>query len=488
MQNYGVPVLQIFTPNKKKGFIMFPAKTYVERRARLRQMLGSGIVILPGNFDTAINFPNNAISFRQDSTFLYFFGLNMARLTGIIDLDNGKDYLYGNDTTIDEMIWTGPQPSLSELATEVGVHHTAPYANVAEAIAEARRNKRRIHYLPQFRGMEIIYMSTLLGVPAQQINDNASIELMMAVTQMREIKSDEEIAEIEKAFEVGYLMHTTAMRMCKEGVIEREIIGAISGIAMQHGWGWSFFSHVTQHGEILHNFGCDFPLKNGRLLLCDAGAELTSGYCSDHTRTYPVSGKFSTCQREIYEIVLRAHDHIINVARPMRYQDLHNEALLSMARDLTQLGLLKGDPQEAVAAGAMNLLMPHGLGHGMGLDVHDCEAIGERGDVYNFDFSRVADKAASIACCTHRQSWQLRPNVVMSDEPGLYFIPALIEQWKSKHICKDFIDYDKLAAYYDFGGIRIEDDIIITQDGCRRVGGDKKIPVTPDELEAIVGH
>lgn len=466
---------------------MFPAQTYVTRRDTLRKMIGSGIILLPGNTDMAINFPNNAGAFRQDSTFLYYFGLANARLAAIIDIDNDRDTLYGDDVTVDEMVWTGPVPALVDLAASVGVKHTAPTAALPEAIASARRQGRTIHYLPQFRGMELINMSTLLGVPVQQVNDGVSADLMMAVTQMREIKSDEEIEEMERAFHVGYLMHTTAMSMCREGVVEREIIGAIGGIAMQYGWGCSFFSHVTQHGEILHNFGCDDKLVNGRLLLCDAGAELLSGYCSDHTRTYPVSGKFTTWQREIYEIVLRAHDRIIEVARPMRYQDLHNEALYTMACGLADLGIVKGDPREAVAAGAMDVLMPHGLGHGMGLDVHDCESIGERGDVYNFPFSRVADRAAAIACCTCRKAWQLRPGVVMSDEPGLYFIPALIEQWKAEGRCKDFLNYDLLASYYDFGGIRIEDDIIITADGCRRVGGDKKIPITVDELEAVVG-
>ena len=336
--------------------------------------------------------------------------------------------------------------------------------------------------------MELIYMSTLLDIPAQRINETASHDLMAAITVMREIKTEEEIAVMERAFEVGYKMHTTAMRMCREGVIEREIIGAINGIAMQYGWGWSFFSHVTQHGEILHNFGCDFPLENGKLLLVDAGAELAGGYCSDHTRTYPVSGKFTTKQREIYDIVLRAHDHVLDIARPMRYMDLHNASLLSMARDLTDLGLLKGNPEEAVAAGAMFMLMPHGLGHGMGIDVHDCEAIGERGNVYNFDFSRFAPRAAELACCTYRSTWQLRPGVVMSDEPGIYFIPALIEQWKKEGKCKEFINYDRIADYYDFGGIRIEDDLIITEDGCRCIGGDKHIPITVEELEAVVGR
>lgn len=467
---------------------MFSAQTYADRRARLRRMVGNGIIILNGNLDTAINAPENAMAFRQESSFLYYFGLDVARLVGVMDCDNDCDTLYGNEVTIDEMIWTGPLPSMAEQAAQVGVTRTAPLNKVADVVAEARRQGRAIHYLPQFRGMELIYMSTLLDIPAQRVNETASHDLMAAITVMREIKTEEEIAVMERAFEVGYKMHTTAMRMCREGVIEREIIGAINGIAMQHGWGWSFYSHVTQHGEILHNFGCDYALENGKLLLVDAGAELAGGYCSDHTRTYPVSGKFTTKQREIYDIVLRAHDHVLDIARPMRYMDLHNASLLSMARDLTDLGLLKGNPEEAVAAGAMFMLMPHGLGHGMGIDVHDCEAIGERGNVYNFDFSRFAPRAAELACCTYRSTWQLRPGVVMSDEPGIYFIPALIEQWKKEGKCKEFINYDRLADYYDFGGIRIEDDLLITEDGCRCIGGNKHIPITVEELEAVVGR
>lgn len=463
---------------------MFSAQTYVERRARLRRMVGKGIIILNGNLDTAINAPENAMAFRQESSFLYYFGLDVARLVGVIDCENDCDTLYGNEVTIDEMIWTGPLPSMAEQAATVGVTRTAPLNKVADVVAEARRLGRTIHYLPQFRGMELIYMSTLLDIPAQRVNDTASHDLMAAITEMREIKTDEEIEVMERAFEVGYKMHTTAMRMCREGVIEREIIGAINGIAMQHGWGWSFYSHVTQHGEILHNFGCDYALQNGKLLLVDAGAELAGGYCSDHTRTYPVSGKFTPMQRDIYNIVLNTHDHIAEIIRPgmMYHRDIHLECYRSLAEGLRSIGLINGSAEDAVAAGAMYLFMPHGLGHGLGMDVHDCEAFGER----SFDFSSIRERAEESATCIYRAAWRLQPGTVLSDEPGIYFIPALIDKSRSEGLYKGIVNYDKLEAYRNFGGIRIEDDILVTETGSRIIG-DKRLPLTVEELEAVVG-
>ena len=467
---------------------MFSAETYAKRRAELRRRIGSGLILLPGNYEAPMNYPNNAYNFRQDSTFLYFFGQSLPALAGVIDADSGAETLYGDDFTVEDIIWMGPQPSVADLAAEVGVSQSRPMAALAADLRHALAQGRKVHYLPPYRGETTLQISQLLGIVPSMVHDRMSLDLLFAVAEMREVKSDEELACIEEAFNIGYHMHTTAMRLCRAGRSEREIAGAVDGVAMSYGTGVSFATILSQHGEVLHNHDHSGTLESGRLLLCDAGGEHVNGYVSDHTRTYPVSGKFTTRQREIYEIVLSAHDHIIEVARPMRYQELHNEALYVMACGLADLGIIKGDPREAVAAGAMDLLMPHGLGHGMGLDVHDCESIGERGDVYNFPFSRVVDRASAIACCTCRKAWQLRPGVVMSDEPGLYFIPALIEQWKAEGRCKDFLNYDLLASYYDFGGIRIEDDIIITADGCRRVGGDKKIPITVEELEAVVGR
>ena len=307
---------------------------------------------------------------------------------------------------------------------------------------------------------------------------------MFAVAEMREVKSDEEIAELEKAFHIGCDMHLTAMRMCRAGVVEREIAGAIEGVAKSQGLGVSFPSIVSQHGETLHNLHCDGILENGRLLLCDAGGESVANYCSDHTRTYPVSGRFTDRQRDIYNIVLRAHNEAPQYMRTgAKYADVHRAAYTILAEGLRSLGLINGSAEDAVEAGAMYMFMPHGLSHGLGMDVHDCEAMGER----SFDFASIRERAEASATCVYRAAWRLRKGTVMSDEPGIYFIPALIDKSRSEGLYKGIVNYDALDSYRDFGGIRIEDDIEVTDNGGRIIG-DKRIPVTVEELESVVGR
>ena len=344
---------------------------------------------------------------------------------------------------------------------------------------------RRIHYLPPYRGETKLLLADLLGLKPGALHDHKSVELMMAVAEMREKKGPEEIEELEKSFHIGYAMHTTAMKMCRPGIVEREIAGTIEGISKALGRGVSFPPIVSQHGETLHNLHSDGVLENGRLLLCDAGAEGLSYYCSDHTRTYPVSGKFPQKQKDIYNIVLAAHDRVAAMIAPhMPYMDIHNASYRILAEGLISLGLMRGTAEDAVAAGAMTLFMPHGLGHGMGLDVHDCEAIGER----SFDFSEIAEQAAKSGTCIQRSTWRIEPGTVMTDEPGIYFIPALIDKCRAEGKYKGIVDYEALDAYRDFGGIRIEDDIIVTETGSRMIGGDKRIPITVEELEAVVGR
>jgi len=462
---------------------MFSAKTYSARRSELRTRIGSGLILLPANRHAPNNYPNNAYYFRQDSSFRYYFGLDTPALAGLIDADSGEEALYGDDFTVEDIIWTGPQPTLRELGAEVGITATFPLAALEGRLRKAIAQGRRIHYLPPYRGETQLQLADLLGIRPAQLHDYKSVELMMAVAEMRERKSAEEIEALERAFKIGYEMHTTAMRMCRPGVVEREIAGAIEGIAKAHGQGVSFPSIVSQHGETLHNLNADGVLEPGRLLLCDAGAESVEGYCSDHTRTYPVDGRFTERQKEVYNIVLAAHDHVARIARPhMMYSEVHTAAYTVLAEGLVGLGLLKGSAAEAVSAGAMTLFMPHGLGHGLGMDVHDCEAMGER----SFDFSTIAQRAAESATCIYRAAWRLEPGTVMTDEPGLYFIPALIDKCRAEGLYKGIVDYDALEAYRDFGGIRIEDDLLITETGCR-VLGDRKIPVTVEELEAAVG-
>ena len=464
---------------------MFAPSTYKARRKTLCEKIVSGLILIPGNTFSPNNYPNNAYYFRQDSTFRYYFGLNTPTLAGILDAETGEAALYGDDFTVEDIIWTGPQPTLREQAAEVGVEKSYPLSTIADHLSEAIRLGRRIHFLPPYRGETKLWMSELLGIAPAKLHDYKSVELMMAVAEMREKKSDEEIEELEAAFEIGYLMHTLAMQMCRPGVIEREIAGALEGISKRYGQGVSFPTIVSQHGETLHNLNCDGVLEEGRLLLVDGGGETLSGYGSDHTRTYPVSGKFTQKQREIYEIVLAAHDHIAKIVRPgmMYMNEVHRAAYLSLAEGLRSIGLINGSAEDAVDAGAMYMFMPHGLGHGIGLDVHDCENIGER----SFDYSQLAERAAQSATCVHRATWRLRKGTVLSDEPGIYFIPALIDKSRAEGLYSGIVNYDRLEDYRDFGGIRIEDDLLVTEGGCRIIGS-KKIPATVEEIEAFMAR
>ena len=468
----------------KKRLDMFSADTYKNRRAELRRRIGSGVILIPGNTLSPFNYPNNTYSFRQDSTFLYYFGLNLPSLMAVIDVESGEEMLFGDDFTVEDIIWTGPQPCLVELGAQVGVSNCQPLRALDDVIATALKQGRYIHYLPPYRGESKIELSRLLGLPVSELYPHKSVDLMFAVAEMREVKSAEELEALERAFQLGYAMHTTAMKMCKAGVIEREIAGAMEGVVKAGGLGVSFPSIVSQHGEILHNLNSDGVLENGRLLLVDAGAESLENYCSDHTRTYPVSGKFTQKQKEIYEIVLRAHDEAPQnmKAGAMYMEEVHKRALLSLAEGLHDVGLIKSSAEVAVESGAMYLFMPHGLSHGLGMDVHDCEAIGER----SYDFSEFKERAIASGSCVYRSAWKLREGTVMSNEPGIYFIPALIDKSKAEGLYKGIVNYDLLDDYRDFGGIRIEDDIVVTAEGGRVIG-DKHLPSSVEDLEKIVG-
>ena len=462
---------------------MFSKETYVGRRAELCRRVGKGLILLPANPEVPNNYPNNTYYYRQDSTFRYYFGLDVPSLMGVLDAESGEAMLFGDDFTVEDIIWTGPMPTLSELGAEVGVEKCFPKAEVRTLLKKAIEQNRPVHYLPPYRAELKIELADLLGIRLAMLHERKSLDLMFAIAEMREKKSAEEIEALERAFKIGYQMHMTAMRMCRPGVVEREIAGRVEGIAKSYGQGVSFPTIVTQHGEILHNHNHDGVLEAGRLLLVDGGGESVEGYCSDHTRTYPVSGKFTDLQRDIYNIVLRAHGEVKDMIKPgTMYPEIHRAAYLSLADGLKGMGLIKSTPEVAVEAGAMYLFMPHGLGHGMGMDVHDLENIGER----SFDFSTVAERAAKSATCIHRATWRVEPGTVMSDEPGIYFIPALIDKMRSEGKFTDIVDYNALDAYRTFGGIRIEDDVLVTETGSRFIG-DKLLPLTVEELEAVVG-
>lgn len=455
---------------------MFDKETYAERRAGLcRKMHGKGLILLPGHIESPINYPNNAYRFRQDSSFLYYFGLSLPGLAGVIDTDTGDVILFGDDFTIDDIIWMGPQPSVAELADRVGVATTAPLAALAEIIAVAVAKGRPAHILPPYRGETELLLNELFAGRVPEPSD----ELIRTVVSMRDKKSAEEIAEIEEACATGYRMHTLAMQICSHGTPEREIAGAIEGVALQRGWGTSFHPIVSQHGETLHNHSHDGVLQDGRLLLVDAGAEAASGYASDFTRTIPVSGRFTTKQKDVYDIVLAANNRAFEMSAPgIRYVDVHLAAARVIVEGLHGLGLVKGNMDDAVAAGAHSLFMPHGLGHQMGLDVHDMEDLGENYVGYDAETPRSTSPATRHC----RMARRLQPGMVVTVEPGIYFIPDYIAKWRTEGLCADYINFDKLAGYYDFGGIRLEDDMLITADGNRLLGA-HRIPITTAEVE-----
>lgn len=463
---------------------MFAKEIYTSRRERLRSILSSGIVLLPGNSEASANYPDNCYRFRQDSTFLYFFGLNVPDLAATIDIDSGVDTIYGDDFSMDDIIWMGTQPTVAELGSRCGVERTSAAARLKEVLAEALHQGRRIHILPPYRAENRLKINSLLGIKNCAVDNYVSLELSKAVVAMRSIKSLEEIDQIDRACDIGYRMHTEAMRLCRAGNTERQIAGAIEGIALQYGAGVSFHSIVSQHGETLHNHSHDGVLAEGRLLLCDAGAENTMNYCSDFTRTIPVGGKFSARQADIYNIVLAANECAARMAAPgILYRDVHIAAVQTIVEGLKSVGLMRGNAQDAVAAGAHALLMPHGLGHMMGLDVHDMEDIGE--NLVGYDDETPRGNIFGIS--NLRMGRRLQTGMVLTDEPGIYFIPAYIAKWRAEHKCAEFIDFDALDAYLSFGGIRIEDDLLIIAGGNRRLG-ERRVPASVAEVEAYMAE
>ena len=458
---------------------MFSKETYVSRRAELKKLVKSGIVILFGNNDSPANFPANGYHpFRQDSTFSYYFGCKRDGLVGVIDLDEDRETLIGNDIDIEDIVWFGAVDSVSDMAAAVGVAHWAPMSELSRICDAAKAANRTIHFLPPYRHDTMIQIMDLLGIHPSRQRESASTELIKAVVKMRSTKEQQEIDAIDRACDIGYEMHTTAMRLTKPGVTEHFIGGQVDGVANSQSLMVSFPTIFTQHGEIMHGCPSDAKLESGRLALCDAGCELDD-YCSDNTRTYPVSGKFSQRQLEIYTIVEACHDHALNVAKPgVRWYDVHMDICRLMTDCLKELGLMKGDTEEAVRAGAHAMFLPHGLGHMMGMDVHDMEGLGQT--YVGFDEETRPSTQFGTNCL--RMGRRLEEGFVMTDEPGIYFIPALIDDWKASGHCKEFINFDLLETYKDFGGIRIEDDLLITKDGCRFLGH-KRIPYHPKDVE-----
>jgi Xaa-Pro aminopeptidase len=460
---------------------MFLKEVYQKRRKQLRELVGHGLILIAGNEESPMNYRANTYRFRQDSTFLYFFGIDKPGFYGICDTGSGVDALYGNDLGIDDIVWMGEQPSVRELAAEVAVGTTGNPRELENVLRATISSGRQVHLLPAYRGEQILGIAKLLGVPCEALSGFVSEKLIRAVVTLRAVKDPYEIAEIEKALEVAGMMHTTAMRMAFPGNFERDLAGTIEGIALSQGGAVAFPVILSMDGQTLHNHFHGNMLADGRLVVCDTGAETEMGYASDITRTFPVGGKFSTMQKEIYNIVLSAHTSTIEATVPgITYREVHLMAARIIASGLKDLGIMRGDMEEAVAAGAHALFFPHGLGHMMGLDVHDMEGLGEN----YVGYDATVQRSDQFGLAYLRMGRELKPGFVMTNEPGCYFIPALIGKWKTEKRFERFINYRALDAFMGFGGVRIEDDILVTEEGRRILG--IPIPKTIDEVEAIM--
>jgi Xaa-Pro aminopeptidase len=460
---------------------MFDKKVYAKRREELHKKMNNGILLFPGNDESAMNYSGNTYHYRQDSSFLYFFGLDMPGLAGICDLDEGNDTIYGDDLTMDDIIWMGDQPSMKERAEKVGVVRTKAFAKLKDDMLSALKSGRKIHILPPYRGDHKIFLADLFELSHDKIKELVSEEFIKAVISLREVKDEHEIQEMEEAVDTAYQMHTTVMKMAFPGTWEREVAGMVEGIAIAHGGAASFPVILSMDGQTLHNHYHGNLLKEGRMVVTDAGAESILHYASDITRTVPVGGKFNQRQKEIYEIVLKANVDSIKCVKPgISNRDLHLGAAKIIAAGLKDLGFLKGSVDDIVSQGAHALFFPHGLGHMLGLDVHDMENLGEDLVGYNDEIKRSTQFGINHL----RLGKKLQKGYVITIEPGIYFIPALIDLWRSEGKFKDMINYDLCDQYKDFGGIRIEDDVLLTSDSHKVLG--KPIPKTVEEIEKMM--
>lgn len=468
---------------------MFSKEVYARRRQTLVAKMADsaaegkrGIALFIGNTEAPAQYKDNCYKFRQDSTWLYFFGIDQPLYAAIIDLDNGNETVFANDVEIGDIIWMGPQPSVASVAASAGVEKSAPYTDLNAAVAKVLAEGRPVHFVKPSRYYNTMKIASLLSCGTDEVAGRFSLALTKAIISMRLVKEDCEIEAIDDACNLGYEMHTVARNSIVPGIIEQEIVGKMDGVTLSKGWGVSFPTILTQHGETLHNHLHDKIIEPGKLMVIDAGAESNVHYASDFTRTYPTSGKFTAKQREIYQIVCDCNEFAFSMTRPgISYREVHLKTMHLMLEELRALDIVRGDVQDMVEAGIAGLFMPHGLGHNMGLDVHDMEDYGENYVGYDDDQSR----SPQLGLGSLRMARKLVPGNVITDEPGIYFIPALIEKWKLEKTDQGFVNYSKLESYYDFGGIRLEDDVLVTADGARRLGKER-LPISPDDIEAAM--
>jgi Xaa-Pro aminopeptidase len=458
---------------------MLERETYRHRRDRLVANLEGGIVLLPGNGESPMNYGDNCYPFRQDGSFLYYVGLDQPDLAAVIDVDAGSTVLFGDELTLDMIVWTGPLPTVTERAARAGIDDVRPRADLAGVVASARSAGRTVHYLPPYRADTTILLADLLGVAVSAVGDGASVELVKAVVDQRMHKSAEEVAEIEKAVATSVAMHEAAMRMARPGETERAIAAEVARIASASGGRIAFPIIATVNGQTLHNHIHPNTLSAGDLFLLDSGAEAASGYAADLTSTCPVNPRFDDRQKDVYDVLLSSYEASVGALAPgVPFRDVHFVAARTIFEGMKGLGIMKGDTEEALAAGAHALVFPHGLGHMMGLDVHDMENLGEEHVGYAGE-----PRSTQFGLKSLRLVRPLEPGFVLTVEPGIYFIPQLIDDWNARGTCSEFIDFDALEGWKDFGGMRNEEDYLVTEDGARRLGPRK--PQTPEEMEAV---
>ena len=467
---------------------MFEKDVYTARRRTLLEKMSGekGVALFLGNVESPAQYKDNCYKWRQDSTWLYLFGIDEPRLAATIDLETGEETLYGDDYTVDDIIWTGPMPSVRALADSAGVARTASYDALKAAL-----EGRKVHFIPASRYYNALLLADLLGLSPQECFSSgkagckaASEPLVRAVISMRLVKEQREIELLDRAADLGIAMHTVARAGIRPGVVEQEVVGRMESVALSYGWGVSFPTILTQHGEIFHCHSHQMAFEPGRLVVVDAGLELNEHYASDFTRTYPVGGRFSPRQKDIYQTVRECNELAFSMVRPgVAYRDVHLAVARHMLGRLSELGLVKGDVDAMVEDGIAGLFMPHGLGHNMGLDVHDMEDYGENLVGYDDDQSR----SPQLGLGSLRMARRLTQGNVITDEPGIYFVPALIELWKKEGSDKGCVNYSKLQDYYNFGGIRLEDDVLVTADGARRLGS-SRLPISVEDVEAAMAQ
>lgn len=455
-------------------FLPFGANVYVERRSILKATLISGSVLLLGNDDSPANFADNCYPFRQDSTFLYYFGIDRPGLIAVIDIDADQDIIFGDDGTIDDVVWTGYVPPLSELAEKVGVHMVYSRVKAINFINTATK------YLPPYRSDHEKILSALLGYKPRKVLSRSSIELIRAICDQREIKSESEITHINEAVCISGKMHLEVMKNARTGMKEHELVAFASKIAYDHNVQFSFQPIMTTRGEVLHNHYYGNQLKEGDMILFDGGCESVSHYAGDITRTFPVSERFDSKQKDIYDIVHSAYQRAIETAiTGVEFRDVHLGACRSLIEGLKGLNLMKGNVEDALMANAHTMFFQCGLGHMMGLDVHDMENYGEE----HIGYASHQNKSKEFGLKSLRLAKPLKVGHVLTIEPGIYIIPSLIDLRKSESAFTDFINYQELEGWRNFGGIRLEDDFVIRPDGAHILG--IKMPTTSDEIEAI---